>query len=403
MSAKISTENRDSNRLFLPALGFSVFSVWLITVTFQLLLIDIAHTFQVNVGTAGLVAAVGATSGIVAGLLLSVLSVRFNHKLFLMIGLAFTCLSSLGFFLAPTFDFVLIINIGVGTGIAMVSSMVYSFIGEFYPLEKRGRAIGWIVASSTLAFVVGAPVVGIIAAVGSWRLTMIWLALPFALVSLILAFIAIPNKSVENQFIQKEPFFAGCKQTFKNRSAVATLFVTTLTVAEAGVAFYSISFFRSNFAISIEEGAFVVLVGNVLLALGGLAAGLFVNRVGRKHLGTFSCLVAALLTVTFTFMPDFTLSWGLNALRFWFAGMASTALGSLVIEQVPKFRATMTSLNTVSVNIGILTASVAGGLAINLYNYQTMSLILGSLGVAGTVLWISLVRDPYKDQKTKNR
>jgi hypothetical protein len=61
--------------LLLPALGLAVFSVWLITVTFELLLIDIAHTFQVQVGTAGLVAAVGSISGIVAGLLLSFLSV----------------------------------------------------------------------------------------------------------------------------------------------------------------------------------------------------------------------------------------------------------------------------------------------------------------------------------------
>ncbi len=399
LSAKVSTGKSGNSRLFLPVLGFSVFSVWLITVTFQLLLLDIANTFHVNVGTAGLVAAVGSLSGIVAGLLLSVLSVRFNHRLFLLIGLVFTCLSSVGFFFAPTFEFVLIANIGVGTGIAMVSSMAYSLIGEFYPLEKRGRAIGWIVASSTLAFVVGAPVIGIIADVGSWRLVMIWLALPVAILSLILAFLVIPKKSVENQLTQKEPFFAGCKQTFSNRSAIATLFVTMLSVAEASVAFYSISFFRSQFAIDIEIGSIIILVGNVLLALGGIAAGLLVNRVGRKPLGTLTCLIAALLTLTFTFMPNFMLSWGLNALRFLFAGMSSTALGSLVIEQIPKFRSTMASLNTTFVNLGMLSAALAGGLAINLYNYQTMALILGSLGVAGTVIWIALVKDPYKEKK----
>jgi MFS family permease len=93
-----SPEKIVHRRLFLPALGLAVFSVWLVTVTFQLLLIDIAHTFQVQVGTAGLVAAVGSISGIVAGLLMSVLSVRFNHKLFLLIGLVCTSLSAVGFF-----------------------------------------------------------------------------------------------------------------------------------------------------------------------------------------------------------------------------------------------------------------------------------------------------------------
>ena len=69
-------QSNHSYRFLLPVLGLSVFSVWLINVVFQLLLIDIAQTFQVNVGTAGLTAAVSAVSGIAAGLLLSFLSVR---------------------------------------------------------------------------------------------------------------------------------------------------------------------------------------------------------------------------------------------------------------------------------------------------------------------------------------
>ena len=50
-----------------PNLGLSIFSVWLITITFQLLLLDIAETFDVNCGIVGLVAAVGSISGIIAG------------------------------------------------------------------------------------------------------------------------------------------------------------------------------------------------------------------------------------------------------------------------------------------------------------------------------------------------
>ncbi len=396
MSVKIPADEIAHKKLFLPALGLGVFSVWLITVTFELLLIQIADSFHVQVGTAGLVAAVGSVSGIVAGLLLSVLSVRFNHKLFLLIGLSFTCLAAVGFFFAPNFDFVLITNIGVGTGIAMVTSMAYSLIGEFYPMEKRGRAIGWMVAASTLAFVIGAPIIGIIANIGTWRATMIWFSLPITLTSLILALLVIPKESVEHQICQKEPFFAGCKQVFSNKSATASLFANMLAVAEGSIAFYAISFFINQFAISISVGSIVILVGNILSAAGGVVAGFFVNRIGRKHLGTGTGLIAALLTLTFTFMPSFALSWGLNALRFWFAGMSSTALGSLVIEQVPKFRSTMTSLNVTFINLGMLTASLAAGIALNIYNYQTLALILGGLGVVGTVVWVSLVKDPCK-------
>lgn len=140
----------------------------------------------------------------------------------------------------------------------------------------------------------------------------------------------------------------------------------------------------------------VILVGNVLSAAGGAIAGFVVNRVGRKKLGTITCLLAALLTLIFSFMPTFELSWVLNALRFLFAGMSFTAGGSLVIEQLPKFRATMMSLNTTFMNIGMLVASLAGVYALNLYGYQSLALILGSLGVIGTVIWITLVKEPCK-------
>jgi DHA1 family inner membrane transport protein len=393
MESMEATKAAGYSRWMLPALGLAVFSAWLITVAFQLLLIDVAQTFQVSVGTAGLTAAVGSLSGIVAGLLLSILSVRYNHKLFVIIGLVGTAIAALVYFFSPTFDIALSANIGVGAGIALTSAMAYSYVGEFYPLQKRGRAMGWIVAAMTLSFVVGAPIVGLMATSGGWRSVMIWLSLPFTLFSLILVFLAVPNRYPKKEDSQIERFFTGCKQALSNPSALACLVVSMLTVAEGSIAFYSISFFRDQFQISIDLGSVIIIVGSILSSVGGITAGLFVNRIGRKPLGTIACLVAAVITIIFTFMPTFELSWGLNAVRFWFAGMASTALGSLVIEQVPKFRATMSSLNATFVNVGMLLASIAAGITLNLYNYQTMALILGSLGVAGVILWVALVKD----------
>lgn len=194
------------SRLLLPVLALSVFCTFLITVAFQLLLIDIAQSFQVNVGTAGLVASVGAVSGIICGILLSVASVRINHKLFVLIGLAFTASAAVDFFLAPSFELLLLGNIGVGGGMALVGAMAYSLIGEFYPLQKRGRAIGCIVASGTLSYVVGAPLIGLIAQSASWRQTMIWMVLPLTLISLLLAFLVIPKSRPNICLVRKSRF-----------------------------------------------------------------------------------------------------------------------------------------------------------------------------------------------------
>ena len=89
---------------------------------------------------------------------------------------------------------------------------------------------------------------------------------------------------------------------------------------------------------SIDGGAVFTLVGNIMGAIGGVISGLLVNRIGRKRLGTITCIITGLLTLSFTFMPTLSLSWALSIVRFWFSAMTFTAGGSLVIEQFPKYR-----------------------------------------------------------------
>ncbi len=389
-------QTKGYSKLLLPSLALSVLSTWLITVTFQLLLIDIAQTFEVQVGTASMMASVGSISGVFFGLLMAILSVRFNHKLFLLIGLVFTSVAALGFYFAPNFFVLMISNIGVGGGIAIVTAMAYSIIGEVYPLEKRGRAIGVTVASVALAFVVGAPMVGLIASFGDWRSVMILLSLPFTLVSLALSAIVVPNRQQLYNPTKSEPFFTGYKQAFTSTATVAALLVTVLMFCESAIGYYSVSFFREQFGMTISWGSLFILVGNLIGAVGGAVAGLLVNRVGRKRLGTITLIVAGLLTLFFTFMPNVESSAALNIVRFWFSSMTFTAGGALIIEQLPKFRSTMMSLNTAFMNVGMLLASLIAGLTLNVYGYQAVGVVLGSLGVLGAVVWIAFVKEPVK-------
>jgi predicted MFS family arabinose efflux permease len=76
--------------------------------------------------------------------------------------------------------------------------------------------------------------------------------------------------------------------------------------------------------------------------------------------------------------------------------MTATAGGSLILEQLPKYRSTVMSLNTAFMNGGMLLASLIGGFTLNNYGFQVLGLVLGSIGVIGTIVWIALVKDPTK-------
>jgi MFS transporter, DHA1 family, inner membrane transport protein len=387
------------SRFLLPVLGLAVLSTWLVTVIFQILMIDIAYSFDVQVGTASMAASVGSISGIIFGLLMAVVNVRFNHKLLLLLGLLSTTLGTLGYYFAPSFPLLLASNIGVGGGIAIVTAMAYSIIGDVYPLEKRGRAVGVIVAATTLASVIGGPTAGFLASYGDWRMVVIALALPVVLVGLVLSALVIPKNPGTNPGMVKEPFSVGCKHAFSTVSAFAALLVTMLMFCEGAIGYYSVSFFREHFGMSVAWGSSFVLVASIVAASGGIIAGLLVNRVGRKKLGMITFVVASALTLVFTFMPTVELSALFSVVRYWFSAMAATAGGSLIIEQLPRFRSTMMSLNTAFMNVGMLLASLIGGFALNSYGYQVLGLVLGGLGLLGTVVWITLVKEPCTKSK----
>jgi len=395
----MTNSNSTPSKLLLPILSLAVLSTWLVTIIFQILLIDIAKYYQIQIGTASMAASVGSVSGIIFGLLMAVVSIRFNHKLLLLSGLVCTILGILGYYFAPNFASLLAANIGVGAGIAIVNAMSFSIIGDNYPLKNRGKAVGVIVAAMTFAFVVGSIAVGVIVSFGDWRLAVILLALPFAIASLVLAAFVVPRRPILNVHVNKEPFSIGCKLAFSCLSTVAALLVTMFLLCESAISYYSVSFFRDQFGLSATLGASFNLIANVASAVGGAVAGLMVNRVGRKKLGTITLVISSGLTIMFMFMPTLELSGFIGILRFWFSSMAMTAGGSLILEQLPKFRSTMMSLNTVFMNIGMFVASLIGGFMLNGYGYQALGLVLGSLGIVGTIVWITLVKEPVLQNK----
>jgi predicted MFS family arabinose efflux permease len=304
--------------------------------------------------------------------------------------------AALGYFLAPTFLWLLASNVAVGAGLSIVTAMAYSLIGEFYPLERRGRAIGVMVASTTLSFVIGSLLVGVLSSFYDWRLVTLILSMPVALVCLVLTALFVPKGSKAKSMLKREPFSVGCKQAFSSVSSVAALSVTMFLFCEGAIGYYSVSFFREQFAVSVAWGSTYFLIANIISAVGGVVAGLLVNKVGRKKLGTVTLVVACVLTLSFTLTPIPEFSGFLSVLRYFFSAMAMTAGGSLIIEQLPKFRSTVMSLNAAFMNIGMLVASLVGGFALNSFGYQVLGMVLGGLGLVGTIVWITLVKDPVK-------
>jgi len=351
-------------------------------------------TFEVSLGVMGQISTLSSVVSLIFALVMGILSVRFRHKSLLIIGLLCVGVSALGCFFASNFNLMLISYSLSGIGTAMVFPMAITLVGEHLLLERRGSAVGWIIAAGSLSYLIGAPVISFISDIGGWRLTLLVFVIPISLTSLFLALIGVPSTSHKQLTINKTSYLGSFKGVLLNISATACLAGNVLRTASfIAIVLYGISFFRQRFLVSTDFASVIIIGAALCYTLGSLVAGRLVNKFGRKSLTVLTSLLAGFFIISFVYLPNLWLSLTLNFLGTWSAGMASSAANSLALEQAPRFRGTMMSVNSAALSFGSALGSALGGLALVLFNYEVMGSILGVMGIVAAIIFHFLTID----------
>ncbi len=144
-------ETRFRNRFFMLLLLLSMFLMATFEVFLSNAMVNVASSLNVPVGTASQILTVGSFVGLIVGLIMGFLTVRFKHKSLFLLGIALFGLGALGTFFAQDFPSILFFSLFLGIGGAMGSIVVLSLIGDFLPLEKKGIAMGLATGGSIIA------------------------------------------------------------------------------------------------------------------------------------------------------------------------------------------------------------------------------------------------------------
>jgi DHA1 family inner membrane transport protein len=384
-------------KLFLPALTVASFACGPITVLAALLLIDIGITFHTSVGVTGQINTAYSLAAFAFALFTGVLSVKFRHKSLLLVGVLLMIASALGCFLAVNFTSLLVFYSLSGAGYAIVNPMIFAFVGDCLPLEKRPKAIGWIVAGAALVYVLGAPIIAQMAVFGNWRFPLLGFVVPVLLASVLMASLGLPSASERSRIKSGMKTHLSFNEILVNRSAVACLIGDALrSAAFVAIVLYATSFFRQRFSMAIDLASLVLLVGAVAYVLGSLSTGGLLARLGRKPSTVLTASLSGILTVLYVLVPNVLLSLLLMLMAAWFFGMVASSANSLTLEQVPSLRGAMMSVDTAAINIGSGFGTVAGGLALLYLNYEGLGSVLGAIGIIAAMIFGLLAIDPTK-------
>ena len=383
------------SRLLLPALAVASFSTGPIGVLAALLLVDIGNTFNTKVGVASQINTAYAIAAVVFALLTSLLSVKFKHKSLLLAGVLLMTASVLGCYFARDFTSLLLFYSISGAGYAIVNPMTFAIVGEHLHLEKRASAIGWVVAGGALVYVVGAPIIAFMSGFGGWRFPLSAFVLPVLLISLLIGLVGLPSASRNRDISADTVTSLNFKEIFLNKSALACLIGDTLrSAAFVAIVLYATSFYRQRFLLSTDNASLVLLGGAMFYVLGSLSAGKFINRLGRKSSTALTALLSGIFTISYVFATNIGISIALMLVASWFFGMVASSANSLTLEQIPKHRGTMMSIDTALINAGSAIGSTTGGLALLYLNYEGLGSVLGTVGIVAAVVFFLLSKDP---------
>ncbi len=380
---------RSTNRLLLAALFFTGFATAAQAIISSLLLIEIGETFGYPVGVAGQVTTAASSVGIVFALIMGVLALRYRPRTLLLTGMGFFAASAIACYIAPNFPAMLVAYALSGVATSMTFPMLGTIIGETLPPEERPRALGLITAGQPISFIVGTPIVNYIAGQSGWRMAFLAYMLPIVLVSFVVIYIGVPRIG-DTRRDESKGTFEGFRGVLSRRSALACLAATALFQASMMTTFnFSISFFRESYQISTGWASLLLSALTLFAATGNLTTGAVIQRLGRRRTATIFALMLGALAIATYNSGILTLS--IMTLMPWayLAGAGYVAGDSLTLEQVPEYRGTLMSLNTVARSTG----ATVGALLL-IYGYGAFGLVMGALGLAAALIYRVSTREP---------
>jgi len=382
-----------TSRLVIPALVLSRVAAQPHGLITGLLLIEISDTFNVPIGVAGQLSTAVFTVSMLMGVAMSFLAIKYSYRSLMLVGLSFFAVSFVGNYLAQDFTSMLVTFSLIGVAVAMVTPMAGALVGNLLPENERAKIISWFFAGMALCVLFGSPYITFIAGLWGWKTNFLLFALPFALVALLLVYVAVPRTGAHGGSGQTS-VVNGFREILSNRSAVSCILCAVLTEAAWTVTpVFGVTYMRQITQLPLSLSWLILVGTSTSFMTGSLMGGRLVGRVGRKRLAVYSSFTLGLLMLAYLNVSAPLVSAALLFLGCVVSSMRYTASESLTLEQVPSLRGSVMSLNSIALSAGATVGTLLGGFLLLSYGYGGLG-ALGLLSVAASMLYKFFAVDP---------
>jgi MFS transporter, YNFM family, putative membrane transport protein len=364
----------------------------LATAASQALLVVLAPTIVaigaglgMSVGAVGQARTIAAAGAIAASFVVAprIDAVAVSRLLALGAGLAIVACAAVA--AAPTPIAFLLAHLLVGIAVACLLSGGFAGVATFAP-ERRAWAVGWVAGANSLAWIVVAPAVGLVADRLSWRAAQ---AVPagVALAALLAARTAAsaPGRRAVPRV----------RIVFAHRSARRWIGAELLAYgAWTALLTFVGAFFVQRVAVGQASLGWLLAAGAAAHFAASTRGGAVADGMPRRRLVAASALIMAILFVVLLDVAGSPpIAMGAFCLLGLAAGMRSPAASGLGLEQLPDHPGAMMAARTAATQLGYLLGALVGGSVIAAGGYGALGVVLAA-GMASSAWLVLRVDDP---------
>ena len=356
------------------------------------------HLFHLTPQQFGLLVSSYTFSAAIAGLLAALVVDRFDRKrLVLWLYGAFTIVTFLCA-LAPNYATLLVARSLAGAFGGVLGAMVLTLVGDVIPEQRRGVAMGTIMASFSASTIFGVPMGLYLSSVfHSWGAPFIFLGCMSVLIWAASYFV-LPNVTQHTQ--RRLPLGETLDQIltvlrYRNHQK-AFLLITLMMLGGFTVIPFISMYLAINVGIRFADLPYIYLAGGAATLFSSRFIGRMADRYGKPRVYRVVATLSLIPLFVITHLMQVSLGWAVLVMVAFFIFVSGRIIPGLAVvtsSAIPQYRGTFMSLNSSVQQCASGVASLLGGVIVgrNADGLLTHYNYVGYLAIAATVIAMWLV------------
>ncbi|MFN6945314.1 MAG: MFS transporter [Cytophagaceae bacterium] len=257
---------------------------------------------------------------------------KFDRKSLILVSFAGFTISTIACALAPDYTLFLGARIFAGAFGGIIAALILAVVGDAFPYEKRGSAMGFVMAAFSVASVFGIPFGLYIANIFSWHAPFLFLGgLSLILLGFLLFFFPNMNSHIQEKRLRASPIKILQEIAADKNQVMGLLLMVTLVLGQFTVLPFISTYMVANVGFTEHDLTYIYLIGGAATIFTGPLTGKLADKFGKSYIFKISVFLSLIPILIITHLSITTMPVVLVVTTFLFIIMGGRMIPAMAL------------------------------------------------------------------------